>query len=59
MVLSTFLENIVILCFERHLFKQNSVIRLKSNILAPVNFFALLRHCVGTPFPPHNTPDLG
>jgi len=35
------LENIVILCFERHFSKQNSVIRLKSNILAlPPNFWA-------------------
>jgi len=33
-----FLENIVILCFERRFAKQNSVIRLKSNILAPPNF---------------------
>jgi len=33
-----FLENIVILCFERRFFKQNSVIRLKSSILAPPNF---------------------
>jgi len=35
-----FLENIVILCFERRFSKQNSVIRLKSNILAPQNFWA-------------------
>ena len=35
----TFLENTVILCFERHFSKQNSVIRLKSNILAPPKFF--------------------
>jgi len=34
----TFLENIVILCFERRFSKQNSVIRLKSNILAPLSF---------------------
>jgi len=33
------LENIVILCFERRFSEQNSVIRLKSNILAP-NFWA-------------------
>jgi len=33
------LENIVILCFERRFSKQNSVIRLKSNILAPRKFF--------------------
>jgi len=30
-----FLENIVILCFERHFSKQNSVIRLKLNSLSP------------------------
>ena len=35
----TFLENTVILRFERLFSKQNSVIRLKSNILAPPNFF--------------------
>jgi len=29
-----FIENIVILCFERRFSKQNSVIRLKSNIFA-------------------------
>jgi len=34
-----FLENIVILCFERPFSKQNSVIRLKSNILPPKNFW--------------------
>jgi len=33
------LENIVILCFERRFSKQNSMIRLKSNILAPPNFW--------------------
>ena len=33
-----FLEHIVILCFERRYLKQNSVIRLKSNILAPQIF---------------------
>jgi len=32
-----YLENIVILCFERRFSKQNSVIRLKSNILVPPN----------------------
>jgi len=32
-----FLGNIVILCFGRRFSKQNSVIRLKSNILAPPN----------------------
>jgi len=35
-----FLENMVILCFERRFSQQNSVIRLKSNILAPTNFWA-------------------
>jgi len=34
-----FLEDIAILCFERRFFKQNSVIRLKSNI-CPQNFWA-------------------
>ena len=34
------LENIVILCFERRFSKQNSVIRLKSNILPPPKFWA-------------------
>jgi len=34
------LENIAILCFERRFSKQNSVIRLKSNILALPNFWA-------------------
>jgi len=33
MPLPKFLENIVILCFERHFSKQNSVIRLKLSIL--------------------------
>ena len=32
---SKFLENIVILCLEKHFFKQNNAIRRKSNILAP------------------------
>jgi len=36
-----FLENIVILCFERRFSKQNSVIRLKSNIFAPPQSFGL------------------
>jgi len=36
-----FLENIVILCFERRFSKQNSGIRLKSNILAPQKFWAV------------------
>jgi len=35
-----FLETIAILCFERRCSKQNSVIRLKSSILAPPNFWA-------------------
>ena len=35
------LENIVILCFERRFSKQNSVIRLKSNILGPRKFLSL------------------
>ena len=36
-----FLENIVILCFERRFSKENSAIRLKSNIFAPpTNFWA-------------------
>jgi len=34
----TFLEHIVILCFERRYPTQNSVICLKSNILAPQIF---------------------
>ena len=34
-----FLENMVILCFERRFSKQNSVIRLKSNTFAPKIFF--------------------
>jgi len=40
MVPPKLLENIVILCFERRFSKQNSVIRLKSNILGPPNFWA-------------------
>jgi len=35
------LENMVILCFERRFFKQNRVIHLKSNILAPQFFWPL------------------
>jgi len=38
------LEHIVILCFERRFSKQNSVIRQKSNILAPPKFLGWLRH---------------
>jgi len=41
-----FLENTVILCFERRFFKQNSVIRLKSDSLAPKKFLGWLRHCL-------------
>jgi len=33
-----FFEIIVILCFEKRFSRQNSVIHLKSNILAPQNF---------------------
>ena len=33
-----FLEHVVFLCFERRFFKQNSVIRLKSNTFPPLNF---------------------
>ena len=39
-----FLENIVIVCFESRFSKQNSVIRLKSNILATPKFLGWLRH---------------
>ena len=35
------LKNIVILCLERRFSKQNSVIRLKSNILSPPPIFGL------------------
>jgi len=44
------LENMVILCFERRFPKQNSVIHLKSSILAqkkifgPLKFLGWLRH---------------
>ena len=40
MPLPKFLENIVILCFERRFSIQNSVLHLKSNILPPPNFWA-------------------
>jgi len=40
---SKFLEHMVILCFERHFSKQNSVIRLKSHI-SP-QFLGWLRYC--------------
>jgi len=39
-----FLEHIVILCFERRYHKQNSVLRLNSNIL-PSRFLGWLRYC--------------
>jgi len=63
-----FLEHIVILCFERRFSKQNSVIRLKSNILPPQTFWAgyatevkhaqewLKRRCSNTNFPPASVP---
>jgi len=38
---SKFLENIVILPFQWRFSKQNGVIRLKSNILAPPKMFGL------------------
>jgi len=42
------MENIVVLCFERRCSKQNTVIRLKSSILAPPpKFLGWLRHCYG------------
>jgi len=34
------------LCFERRFSKQNSVIRLKSNILPPQKFLGWLRHYI-------------
>jgi len=39
-----FLQNLLILCFERRLSKHNSVDRLESHILTPTHFFAWLRH---------------
>jgi len=36
--LPKFLEDMVILCFDRRFSKQNRVISLKSNILAPLKF---------------------
>ena len=42
---TTFFENVVILCFERRFSKQNSVIRLKSNILEPQKFLGWLCYC--------------
>jgi len=38
------------LCFQRRFFKENSVIRLKSNILAPPQIFGL-----ATPLPPQKS----
>jgi len=35
----------VILCFERRFFKQNSVVRFKLKILPPPKFLGWLRHC--------------
>jgi len=40
MVLPRFFKNIVILCLRSAFSKQNSVIRLKSNICPPQNFYA-------------------
>ena len=40
-----FLEHIVILCFERRYPKQNSVIRLKPNILPPPNYLVWPWYC--------------
>jgi len=48
-MLPKFLENTVILCFERRFSKQNSVISLKSNILAPQNFFPKKNLGLATP----------
>ena len=44
-----FVENIVILCFEIRFSKQNTIIRLKSNILAPAKFWGWLRHWTARP----------
>jgi len=41
------LENIVILCIERRFSEQNSVSRLKSNILDPQRFCATDWSCLG------------
>ena len=48
-----FLENITILCFEKRFSNQNSVIRLKSNILAPSKLLGWLR-CYATETNPSN-----
>jgi len=45
------LENMVILYFERRFSKQNSVIRLKSNILDPTIFFPKKIFGLATPLP--------
>jgi len=38
---SKYLENIVIVCLEKRFSKQNSLFRLKSNVLSPPKFLAL------------------
>jgi len=43
-----FLENIVILYFEKRFSKQNGVIRLKSNVLPTAKCLGWLRHCIST-----------
>jgi len=53
-----FLENVVILCFERRFSKQNSVIRLKSNILAPQIFWPLPNFRAGMPLHPNTLENL-
>ena len=49
-----FLENVVILCFERRLSEQNSVFRLKSNIFLHHKFLGRLRHCLWILFYTHS-----
>jgi len=54
-----FLENTVILCFERRFSKQNSVIRLKTDILLPPKFLGWLRYWspdASLRFPPNKKP---
>ena len=51
-----FLEDIVILCFERRFSKQNSVIRLRSNILAPPKCLGWLRHWTESARPKSRVP---
>jgi len=46
MIPKKFKKYIVILCFEKRFSKQNSVIRLKSNIMGSRNFLGWLRHWV-------------